>query len=100
MLSDFGGLGSYVQKKTKENFSLHFLSQSDKKPKPIVTFSLAFSYVWHQPLVFASSSDWFITLSVPVVIGYNNYFGFGFTPCNEILLYKPKFMYSQRTSQQ
>ena len=29
--------------------------------------------------VFASSSDWFIALFTPVVIGQSNYFGFGFT---------------------
>ena len=29
--------------------------------------------------VFALSSDWFIELSTPVVIGQSNCFGFGFT---------------------
>ena len=42
----------------------------------------AFSCAWRQLHVFASCSDWFIGLSACVVIGQNNYFGFGFTKLN------------------
>ena len=59
--------------------SRHFLDQSEVKPKPIVTYSHAFSRAWHGRHVFASSSDWFIRLFTTVVIGQSNYFGFGFT---------------------
>ena len=51
----------------------------EEKPKPIVTYSHAFSRAWHGRHVFASSSDWFIGLFTTVVIGQSNYFGFGFT---------------------
>ena len=47
--------------------------------QPIVTSSHAFSRAWRRLHVFSSSSDWFIRLSAPVVIGQSNYFGFGFT---------------------
>ena len=33
------------------------------------------SRAWRQPYVFALNSDWFIGLSVPVMIGQSNYFG-------------------------
>ena len=52
------------------------------KPKPIVTYSHAFSRTCRCPHVFASSSDWFIGLSASVVIGQSNYFGSGFTTLN------------------
>ena len=55
------------------------LSQPIKvKPKPIVTYSHAFSRAWHGRHVFASSSDWLIGLFTTVVIDQSNYFGFGF----------------------
>ena len=37
------------------------------------------SRAWRRLHVFASISDWFITLFASVVIGQSNYFGFGFT---------------------
>ena len=43
--------------------SRHFISQSEVKPKPIVTYSQAFSRAWRGLHVFASSSDWFIGAS-------------------------------------
>ena len=36
------------------------------------------SRAWRRVHVFASSSDWFIGLSVSVVIGQSDYLGFGF----------------------
>ena len=44
-----------------------------------MTCLYAFSRAWRQLHVFATSSDWFIGLSVSVVIGQSDYFGFGFT---------------------
>ena len=60
------------------------LSQSmrSKKPKPIVPRWHVFSRAWHRLHVFALDSDWFIALFASVVIGQNNYFGFGFTTFN------------------
>ena len=43
----------------------------------------AFSRARRKLHVFASTSDWFIKLSVSVVIGQSTYFGFGFTTHNE-----------------
>ena len=57
----------------------HFLSQSEVKPKPLVTCSRMFSRALRRLHVFASSFDWFTGLSVSFVIGQSNYFGFGFT---------------------
>ncbi len=48
--------------------SRHFLSQSEVKPKPIVTRSSTFSCASCQLHVFASSFDWFTELSVSFVI--------------------------------
>ena len=45
----------------------------------IMTWSYAFSRAKRRLHVFATSSDWFIGLSLPAVIGQSNYFGFGFT---------------------
>ena len=59
--------------------SRHLLNQSDAKPKPIATWSHAFSRAWRRLRVFAASSQWFIVLFSSVVIGYCNCFGFGFT---------------------
>ena len=50
------------------------------------TCSHSFSRAWHRLHVFASSSDWFIGLSVSAVIGQSNYFGFSFTTINWKLL--------------
>ena len=52
------------------------LNQSEVKRNPIVTYPRAFSQ--RRP-IFAWSSDWFIEMSASVVIGQNNYFGFGVT---------------------
>ena len=72
--------------------SRHFLDQSEVKPKPIVTYSHAFSRAWRQLHVFASSSDWFIGLFTTVVIGQGNYFGFGFTTLSWKVLYIECFL--------
>ena len=50
----------------------HFLNQSEVKPKPLVTCSPAFSRALRRLQVFATSSDWFITLFAPVLIGQND----------------------------
>ena len=60
--------------------SRQFISQSDAKLKPIVTWSHAFSRAWLR--VFALSSDWFVMLFTPVGIGQSDNFGFGFTTLN------------------
>jgi len=44
--------------------SRHFLTQSEVKPKPVVTGLYTFSRPLRQPHVFTSSFDWFIELSV------------------------------------
>ncbi len=72
--------------------SHHFLSQSEVKPKPIVTHSRTFSRSSCQLHVFASSFVWFTGLCVSFVIGWSNYFGFGFTTLNWKLLYYRKLM--------
>ena len=46
-----------------------------------------FSRAWRRLHVFASNSDWFITLFASVVIGQSNYSGFGFTTLNWKPLY-------------
>ena len=58
--------------------SRHFFNQWEAKPKPIVTWSQAFSRAWRRLHELALNSDWFIALFASVVIGKSNYFGFGF----------------------
>ena len=65
-----------------KNTSPHFINQSEVKPKPIVTYSHAFSRAWSGLHVFASCSDWLIGLSASSVIGQSNYFGLNFTTLN------------------
>jgi len=59
--------------------SRHFFIQSEVKPNPIAAHSHSFSRPLRQRHAIASSFDWFIGLSVSLVIGYSDYFGFGFT---------------------
>ena len=61
--------------------SRHFLNQTEEKPKPSVTWSHAFSRA-QRLAACASSSDWFIGLSVSVLIGRSAYFGYRFTTLN------------------
>ena len=68
--------------------SRQFFIQSEVKPKPIVTYSHAFSRALRQLPVITSSFDWLTVLCVFFVIGYSNYFGFGFTTLN----WKPLYM--------
>jgi len=58
---------------------LHFFIQS-VKPKPIiiVTHSHLFSCTFQQLHVITSRFDWFVVWYVSFVIGYSDYFGFGF----------------------
>ena len=51
---------------------------NETQPNPITTCSHAFSRAWCRFHEFASNSDWFIPLFTSVVIGQNNFFGFGF----------------------
>ena len=71
--------------------SRHFFIQSEVKPKPIMTHSHAFTRTFCQLHVITSSFDWFTGLSVSVssVIGWSNYFGFGFTTRN----WKPLYLW-------
>ena len=62
--------------------SRHFVNQLEVKPKPIMTCSHAFSRAWRRLHVFAVTCDWLIVLSVSVVIGQSNDFGFCFTTLN------------------
>ena len=48
------------------------------KPKPIATRSHSFSRALRQLLVIASNLDWFTGFSVSFVIGWSDYFDFGF----------------------
>ena len=59
--------------------SRQFLSQSEVKPKPIVTRSRTFSRALRQLRVFAPGCDWFTGLSVCFVIGQCNFFDSSFT---------------------
>ena len=71
--------------------SRHLLNQSDAKPKPIATWSHAFSRAWRRLRVFALSSHRFIVLLLFsfVVIGHCNCFNFGFTTLNRKPLLDP-----------
>jgi len=62
-----------------KSYPRHFLDQSEVKPKPIVTYSHAFSRTWRQLLALPSTSDWCTVFFSPGVIGWSNTFGFGFT---------------------
>lgn len=53
--------------------------QSEVKLNTIVIYSDAFSRALRQLHVIPSSFDWFTVLSLFFVIGYNDYFGSGFT---------------------
>ncbi len=83
-----------------KNFAPLF-SQSELKPKPIVTRARTFSRAFCQLHVFALRFDWFTGFSVSFVIGQSNYFGFGFTTLNWKLLYslsyviRKKYQYTQ-----
>ena len=55
-----------------------FFVKSEVKLKPIVMYSLTFSRAWRQRHAFTSNFDWFIELPVPYVVGWSDYFGFGF----------------------
>ena len=59
-------LSQPIQNKTKTNHEL----------------LIPFSHTWHWLLVISLSSYWFIGLTVCVVIGQGNYFGFGFMTLN------------------
>lgn len=61
------------------NNSGHFFIQSEIKPNPILAPYHSFSRSLRQLHVITSSFDWFTVFSVSSVIGYNDYFGFGFT---------------------
>ena len=52
------------------------------KTKTIVTHSHVFSRALRQLHVITTSFDWFIVFSVSFVIGYSDYFGFGFATLN------------------
>ena len=64
-------------------FSRQFFNQCEGKPNPIAPcardFCRALSELREKLRVIARNSDWFIVLFVPVAIGWNNYFGFGFS---------------------
>ena len=62
--------------------SRHFLSQSEAKPKPIVTRLRTFSRASRRLHVTASSFDWFTGLSVSFLTGHSDYSGFGCTTFN------------------
>ena len=57
---------------------LIFINEWKGKPKPIVTFSHAFSRAWRRLHVFASNCDCFIVYSTLAAIGQSNYFAFDF----------------------
>ena len=51
--------------------SRHFSNQWEAKPKAIATCTRDFSYTLSDLQVIARNSDFFITLSAPVVIGFS-----------------------------
>ena len=55
--------------------------------KPIVARACTFSRALCRLRVISSSFDWFTGLSPTFLIGQSNYFGFGFTTFNWILLF-------------
>ena len=61
------------------------LNQWESKLNPIVFSPHAFSRTWCRLHVFASNSDWLVTLFTSIAIGQSNYAGFGFTT----LIWKP-----------
>ena len=58
--------------------SRQFFHQREAKPKPIAPCTRDFSRALSELQVIARNCDWFIALFVPVVIGRNNCFAFGF----------------------
>ena len=67
--------------------SHHPLNQSDAKLKAIVTWLLAFSRARGRFRVFTLSPYWLLVMLTFVLIGYCDYFGFGFTTLNRKALY-------------
>ena len=59
--------------------SRHFFNQWKENPKPIATCTRAFSRGLSRLHVVASYSDWLVALLWSVVIGWSDWFGFGFT---------------------
>ena len=53
--------------------------QSEVKSKPLVTRSHPFSRALRQLRLFTLNFDWFTGLSACVLIGWSDYFSFGFT---------------------
>ena len=62
--------------------SRQFFNQWESKPKPIAPCTRDFSRASSELQVVARNCDWFIALSAPVVIGWSNCFGFGFSTVN------------------
>ena len=54
-------------------YSRHLLNQSDAKPKPIATWSHAFSRAWRRSRVFATSSHWLESFTLVVVVKPKQY---------------------------
>ena len=67
----------HTKRLAKKNPS-HFVVQSDVKPKLIMTLTLIFPH-FSSATILASSSDWFVGLTVSFVIGLSDFLGFGFT---------------------
>ena len=65
--------------------SRQFFNQWEAKPKPIAPCTRDFSRSLSELQVITRSSDWFIALFAPVVIGRSNCLGFGFS----IVIWKP-----------
>ena len=58
--------------------SRQFFNQWEGKPKPVAPRRRDFSRASGELQIIARNCDWLIVLFVPVVIGRNNCFGFGF----------------------
>ena len=54
-------------------------NQWEVKPKSVAPRTRDFSRALSKLQIIARNCDWFIALFVPVVIGQNNCFGFGFS---------------------
>jgi len=69
--------------------SRQFFNQWEAIPKPIAPCTRHFSRALSELHVIARNCVWFIALSVPVVIGRTNCFGFGFST----IIWKPLYQW-------
>ena len=69
--------------------SRQFFNQWEAKPKPVPPCTRDFSRALSELQVITRNCDWFVALSAPVVIGWSNCFGFGFST----VIWKPLYYF-------